>query len=280
MSRSFVIALVALGVLLAIGGAAGYWVMHNDRNPPPPEADDGVGFSPRRHRSSPRVTWALAIPSISPLSEPGAGSSHAVPLALRELIRQAFLMAARDEVGLSTRDVMLREEFPAKPDANSSPFRLSCCGNGHGRTRFHRLRARPWTGRIVALGGKRSTPRIPIPNGSRPSRRRQRPYRAANSKACSPAPAEKELCVRLAPRPTSPGATSDLLWTWNEISVLAGLRRVHAEIRDKGESPQLLAALGRRIRQSRVAHRVSLQRLAQGLPGPRPALRRTTAAQD
>ena len=40
-----------------------------------------------------------------------------------------------------------------------------------------------------------------------------------------------------------PAATSDLLWTWNEISVLAGLRRVHAEIRDKGESPQLLAAL-------------------------------------
>ncbi len=49
---------------------------------------------------------------------------------MRELFRQAFLLAARDEVGLSTRDAMLREDFPEKPDPKSVPFRLSASANG------------------------------------------------------------------------------------------------------------------------------------------------------
>lgn len=44
------------------------------------------------------------------------------PLLARELIRQAFLIAARDECGLLTRDATLREEFPLVADAHRAPF--------------------------------------------------------------------------------------------------------------------------------------------------------------
>ena len=40
-----------------------------------------------------------------------------------------------------------------------------------------------------------------------------------------------------------PKGTDELLWSWNEISVLGGLQGVHAEIREHGDSPELLAAL-------------------------------------
>ncbi len=33
------------------------------------------------------------------------------------------------------------------------------------------------------------------------------------------------------------------LWEWNEIAVFGAVRRIHAEIRAKGESPELLAGL-------------------------------------
>src|ERR1700722_11523758 len=48
------------------------------------------------------------------------------PMGMREIVRQAFLIAARDELGLATRDSMLREEFPEKPDEQSVPFELFC----------------------------------------------------------------------------------------------------------------------------------------------------------
>lgn len=43
------------------------------------------------------------------------------PLLARELIQQAFLIAARDECGLLTRDATLREEFPLVADARRAP---------------------------------------------------------------------------------------------------------------------------------------------------------------
>ncbi len=40
-----------------------------------------------------------------------------------------------------------------------------------------------------------------------------------------------------------PRETTERLWEWNEITVLGALRRIHAEIRTKGESPELVAGL-------------------------------------
>jgi hypothetical protein len=40
-----------------------------------------------------------------------------------------------------------------------------------------------------------------------------------------------------------PAKAEDEIWEWTELGVLSGLRRLHGEIRAKGESPQLLGAL-------------------------------------
>src|SRR5262249_39366898 len=40
-----------------------------------------------------------------------------------------------------------------------------------------------------------------------------------------------------------PQLAESQIWEWNEIAVMGGLRRIHAEIREKGESPELLGAL-------------------------------------
>ena len=48
------------------------------------------------------------------------------PFLARELIRQAFLIAARDECGAETRDAALREELPDAATAHSVPFDLYC----------------------------------------------------------------------------------------------------------------------------------------------------------
>jgi tetratricopeptide (TPR) repeat protein len=161
-------------------------------------------------------------------------------MGIREVARQAFLLAARDELGLATRDVMLREAFPEKLDDASAPFefycrstdaanwdkmefvitrrgapdkvlwRLNYVPEAAGIVNFD-VKAEIWSRKefkdvLVRAGFKGSVP----------------PHRAS---------------AEVAP------ATYDLLWTWNEISVLAGLRRLHQEIREKGESPELLAAL-------------------------------------
>ncbi len=167
---------------------------------------------------------------------------HYIPeMLVREIMRQAFLLAARDELGLATRDVMLREEFPAKNDDASAPFDLYCYGTDDaeptkmdflitrrgapGKVQWHMnyvpdtspglmaipVKAEIWSRTelkdvLVRAGFKGSVP----------------PHRAS---------------AKVDP------ATYDLLWTWDEISVMAGLRRLHAEIREKGGSPELLAAL-------------------------------------
>ena len=45
-----------------------------------------------------------------------------LPLLARELVREAFLVAARDELGLLTRDATLREVFPTIADKRWAPF--------------------------------------------------------------------------------------------------------------------------------------------------------------
>src|SRR5579885_3086291 len=128
MSRSFVISLVVVAVLVAIGGAAGFWVREMDRDPSPgtksgATATDTVPLKPQPVGDTIYVS----------VREIGEQPSRAVPFALRELVRQGLLLTARDELGLATRDVLLREEFPKKPDAKSAPFELTIVPSGDSR---------------------------------------------------------------------------------------------------------------------------------------------------
>src|SRR5207244_9534526 len=51
-------------------------------------------------------------PFVLGIRTPKVLSTHSRGIGLRELVRQALLIAARDELGLTTRDAALREPFP------------------------------------------------------------------------------------------------------------------------------------------------------------------------
>jgi hypothetical protein len=163
------------------------------------------------------------------------------PMGMREVVRQAFLIAARDELGLSTRDSMLREEFPAKPDEKSIPFELFCrtIDPMDDRKIEYVLTRQGAPDKVLwrlAFTVNDSTPLIAV---TVPAETWSRgPLKDVLIKAGFKGSVPK-------PRASSevPKDAYDLLWTWNDISVMAGLRLLHAEIREKGESPELLAAL-------------------------------------
>jgi hypothetical protein len=117
MSRSFVILLVVIAVLVAIGGAAGYWVREMDRDAPLGTKSDSTTAD-----ALPLKPQTVGDTIYVSVRELGEQPTRAVPFALRELVRQGILLTARDELGLATRDTLLREDFPEIPDEKSAPF--------------------------------------------------------------------------------------------------------------------------------------------------------------
>jgi tetratricopeptide (TPR) repeat protein len=172
----------------------------------------------------------------------------AAPLLERELIRQALLLAARDELGLATRDVLLREEFPEKPDEQSPILELYCQAS-RVKKDFdveYRLGLGPQKQLIwrwvynTDINNPRSL--TTLTEIAESLARHQLKDALTRSGFGGTVPPARET-VPVLETVTVPGTTYDLLWSWNEISVIAGLRRIHAESREKGESPELLAAL-------------------------------------
>jgi tetratricopeptide (TPR) repeat protein len=169
------------------------------------------------------------------------------PLLARELVRQAFLIAARDECGLSTRDATLREEFAAADDGSSARFDSFCYVDRDKREYCYEI------GRVQ----EKSPENLWIWRSSVQDCSESFKWApeiatlAERAEALSRGPL-KELLKRQgfarpvpAARPSAslPAKAQDELWSWNEMAVIGGLRRIHADIRDKGESPELLAAL-------------------------------------
>jgi tetratricopeptide (TPR) repeat protein len=175
--------------------------------------------------------------------EPEApGPAGGIPaLGMREVVRQAFLLAARDELGLATRDSILREDFPEKPDEQSVPFELFCRTLDPADDR-----------KLEYVLTRQGAPQKPL---------WQLKFTVDDFPPLVSITVKAEVWSRKelkdvllkagynghvpAARLSSevPNAAYDLLWTWNEISVMAGVRRLHAEIREKGESRDLLSAL-------------------------------------
>jgi tetratricopeptide (TPR) repeat protein len=169
--------------------------------------------------------------------------SYPANLLHRELVRQAFLIAARDELGLSTRDVILREDFPKPADDKCLPFELFCGVTPAKKDLdLEYLLARGgsndksiWRWKINLVPDDPASILTLAEKAEAFSRGELKDVltRAGWQTKMPAARASAEV----------PDAVSDLLWSWNEISVFAGLRAVHAEIREKGESAELLAAL-------------------------------------
>ncbi|HEV7999453.1 MAG TPA: tetratricopeptide repeat protein, partial [Planctomycetaceae bacterium] len=235
MSRSFVIALSAVVAVLALGGTVGAWIFLMDRDPP--HKQQTAGATPAKIKVPVGDTIYLTV------NESKVAPTRALPLTLRELVRQAFLVAARDELGLSTRDVMLREDFPKHPEERFIPFDLSAQLAGAGGAiyidytlvRQSTEDEELWRSTVRTDTADPNSIVIVAEKAEAMSRGelKEALTRAGGKGSVPAARSSSEV----------PSATSDLIWTWNEISVMAGLRKVHAEIREKGESPQLLAAL-------------------------------------
>ncbi len=236
MSRSFVISLVVVAVLVAIGGAAGYWVREKDRDAPLGTKADSTDAS---FPLKPQEVGDTIYVSVRELGEQ---PNRAVPFALRELVRQGILLTARDELGLATRDILLREDFPEIPDTKSAPFEMTIAPSGDAR---HTLidyaitrgpkDERVWRGMInVDLNEPQSIATVAEKAEVWSRTDFKEVLTQVGAKGSVPAArASSEV----------PAEAADLLSSWNELSVLGGLRRIHGEIHEKGESPQLLAAL-------------------------------------
>jgi tetratricopeptide (TPR) repeat protein len=174
---------------------------------------------------------------VDPKNQPG-------PLLARELIRQAFLLAARDELGLATRDVILREDFPEKPDEKSAPFELSYRVSRAKRDfDVEYVLKRPRESQDMELWRWVINYNIDDPKSLETLETKGEEFsRGALKEVLTQAGWGRPVPAARAAADV-PAATLDLIGAWNEISVLAGLRQVHAEIREKGEAPELLAAL-------------------------------------
>ena len=166
------------------------------------------------------------------------------PLFARELVRQAFLIAARDECGLGTRDATLREELAESPSVHVVPFEIFCkvvrTKKGFDvRYTLSRQKGKAtetlgeWTFLTDVFSPKMITDLADL--AERMSRGKFKNLLTQQGLG-KPVPAAREFAG-------VPRETAERLWEWNEIAVLGALRRIHAEIRAKGESPELLAGL-------------------------------------
>lgn len=166
------------------------------------------------------------------------------PFFARELVRQAFLIAARDERGLGTRDATLREELADSPSVHVVPFEIFCKvvrikGGFDIRYTLSRQKGTAteklgeWTFLTDVFNPKMITDLADL--AERMSRGKFKNVLTQQGLG-KPVPAAREFAG-------VPRETAERLWEWNEIAILGALRRIHAEIRAKGESPELLAGL-------------------------------------
>jgi hypothetical protein len=164
-------------------------------------------------------------------------------ILMREIARQAFLIAARDECGLATRDATLREALTDASGGKPAVFQILVSALEASRCDVHVLLTRgdqfqqtrlvdrhfevPRTELLVQLVEKCE---LLSRNEFKDALRRD-------------VHAKSLPAARTAGEPSKTAA--EQLVQWNEMAVIGGLRSVQGEIRAKGESPELLDALAR-----------------------------------
>lgn len=169
-----------------------------------------------------------------------------LPLLARELVRQAVLMAARDELGWITRDELLGETHP---DSQHGPTATVVLGTGFSS---EQPAAFDLVAVISAKGGETlwnqtleffgpdAAPAnyITLAATAEGWSRQVYPKLLVNgqlTKSEVPAPSDAELAVQ----------ATGWLNEMNYFSQLSALREAHKTIRERGESPALLGALVR-----------------------------------
>jgi len=192
----------------------------------PPSKPAGLG------QKSARDVVMLTAPEVAP-------GTLGTSILQREVVRQAFLIAAREELGLATRDASLRETFPQEAEPDFFPFDILVVnldtrqlrvvvfrqkGSDYEALLTHTLQLAP-EGAFEDLVAKSEAL----------SRREfaQLLKGAGLDKIDPTAPATEES-------PTDAQPIGD---EFNIISQFASLRRLHAAVKAQGESARSLSAL-------------------------------------
>ncbi|HEX4071650.1 MAG TPA: hypothetical protein VHX68_10780, partial [Planctomycetaceae bacterium] len=195
------------------------------------------GAEPRTQRPGP---VCLAVREVNPLeSPPQAGG-----LLVREVVRQAFLIAARDECGLSTRDQTLRESLDLPAHGDATPFATlvatpiidgsDTCHVRASVTHGNDKAAKPLWETTVDIPRYDLIPAL-VEKAEAWSRKEFKGV-LVQAGLTGKVPAARSSAA-------IPESAETRLWAWNEIAVFTALRQIHAEIREHGESPELLAGL-------------------------------------
>ncbi|MBX3412424.1 MAG: hypothetical protein KF708_07040 [Pirellulales bacterium] len=164
-------------------------------------------------------------------------------LLVRELLRQAILIAARDELGMATRDETLREPFPQEPGpdqllldvltarAAGKFVRVTLTSANASDPVYHEEIASPFS-RLEDVDYLGIT--VAVEERSR--------GQFVQALRDAGAAGEKN---KLAPEVEVPDVILALLAEMNEFSQYNALRRLHRLHREEGESPATLGALVR-----------------------------------
>lgn len=159
----------------------------------------------------------------------------------RELTRQAFLLAARDELGLSTLDAWLGDSLPAVGD--NPPYDVLCSAGEPSLIEvvrgFEGRQALVWQQEIPAAGSPFDYPSFvsrteDLSRGEFVALLRQGGYaNHASSGAAAPASA------------TSVQVVAGWLQEMSFLPQFAAVRALHRQVRAQGDSPRALAGLAR-----------------------------------
>jgi tetratricopeptide (TPR) repeat protein len=165
-------------------------------------------------------------------------------LLLRELIRQALLMSARDEYGLATRDTTLCEAVPADNSPQTLSFELySAYVKSRKNYDAQYVLSRRKNGRLEEVWRQKLPADINNPERTlKLTTAAEELSRGEFKDLLKQAGASKAIPAPRASAEVPPEANRQL-WEWNEIAVFGAVRRLHTEIHAKGESPELLGAL-------------------------------------
>jgi tetratricopeptide (TPR) repeat protein len=170
-------------------------------------------------------------------------STRGPGLIERELARQAFLLAARDELGLATRDMALREPFPHDENGVYLPFEMLVTVNENLAARITILRQNGdqyevlWQKELnlVAAGGL-------IEDLVAQCERLSRTEFVEFLKRSGLKPKPRPTAAAGAAHTELDAAPGD----FNFLAQFGALRRRHAELAAHPESPGVLAALARK----------------------------------
>lgn len=171
-----------------------------------------------------------------------AAGERPAPFLARELVRQAILIAARDEGGFQTRDATLGEQAPPS-STRTVGLELFCAASAAKTAGLRYVLSRPAKTKPETLWEWRFKAELDDPQTIANLAEQAEAFCRGEFKtalgrtaAMKPVPAARQSAA-------VPDEAEKGLFEFNELAVLDALRRVHAEIRAHGESPELLAAL-------------------------------------